>query len=111
MGNSSGGDDYEQFYLSAVGRYDAALRLEEEYRSDFPETWDVVSRKDTVLKKIEEVYTLFVSMAEEAEQMQDYGMAEIFYRRAAGVKPGSTLLEEFQARREAAQDSINEIKE
>ena len=111
LGNSSGGDDYEQFYLSAVGRYDAALRLEEEYRSDFPETWDVVSRKDTVLKKIEEVYTLFVSMAEEAEQMQDYGMAEIFYRRAAGVKPGSTLWEEFQARREAAQDSINEIKE
>ena len=49
--------------------------------------------------------------AEEAEQMQDYGMAEIFYRRAAGVKPGSTLWEEFQARREAAQDSINEIKE
>ena len=111
LGNNSGGDDYEQFYLSAVGRYDAALRLEEEYRSDFPETWDVVSRKDTVLKKIEEVYTLFVSMAEEAEQMQDYGMAEIFYRRAAGVKPGSTLWEEFQARREAAQDSINEIKE
>ena len=111
LGNHSGGDDYEQFYLSAVGRYDAALRLEEEYRSDFPETWDVVSRKDTVLKKIEEVYTLFVSMAEEAEQMQDYGMAEIFYRRAAGVKPGSTLWEEFQARREAAQDSINEIKE
>ena len=25
LGNSSGGDDYEQFYLSAVGRYDAFL--------------------------------------------------------------------------------------
>ena len=106
LGNKSQGGDYELFYLGAVGRYDAALRLEKEYRADFPEVADASARKDSVLKKIDEVYGLFVSMAEEAEQTQDYEMAEVFYQRAVGVKPESSLLKDFRARREAVQDSI-----
>lgn len=81
LGNKSQGGDYEQFYLGAVGRYDAALRLEDEYRTAFPDVAGVSARKDSVQKKIEEIYNLFVSMAAEAEQTQDYDMAEIFYKR------------------------------
>ncbi len=106
LGNNSQGGDYEQFYLGAVGRYDAALRLEDEYRTEFPDVADVSVRKDSVQKKIEEIYNLFVSMAAEAEQTQDYDMAEIFYQRASGVKPESAILRDFRARREAVQDSI-----
>ncbi|MCS3051586.1 serine/threonine protein kinase [Parabacteroides johnsonii] len=106
LGNKSQGGDYEQFYLGAVGRYDAALRLEDEYRTAFPDVAGVSARKDSVQKKIEEIYNLFVSMAAEAEQTQDYDMAEIFYKRASGVKPESAVLKDFRARREAIQDSI-----
>ena len=106
LGNKSQGGDYEQFYLGAVGRYDAALRLEDEYRTEFPGVAGVSARKDSVQKKIEEIYNLFVSMAAEAEQTQDYDMAEIFYQRASGVKPESAILKDFRARKEAVQDSI-----
>lgn len=106
LGSKSQGGDYEQFYLGAVGRYDAALRLEDEYRTVFPDVAGVSARKDSVQKKIEEIYNLFVSMAAEAEQTQDYDMAEIFYKRASGVKPESAVLKDFRARREAVQDSI-----
>ena len=106
LGNKSQGGDYEQFYLGAVGRYDAALRLEDEYRTAFPDVAGVSARKDSVQKKIEEIYNLFVSMAAEAEQTQDYDMAEIFYKRASGVKPESAVLKDFRACREAIQDSI-----
>ena len=91
---------------SIWGLYDAALRLEDEYRTAFPDVAGVSARKDSVQKKIEEIYNLFVSMAAEAEQTQDYDMAEIFYKRASGVKPESAVLKDFRARREAIQDSI-----
>lgn len=106
LGNKSQGGDYELFYLGAIGRYDAALRLEDEYRTEFPGVAGVSARKDSVQKKIEEIYDLFVSMAAEAEQTQDFDMAEIFYQRASGVKPESAILKDFRARREAVQDSI-----
>lgn len=106
LGNESKGGDYELFYLGAAGRYDAALRLEDEYRTDFPEVAGASARKDSMLKKIDEVYNLFVSMATEAEQTQDYDMAEVFYQRASGVKPESPILKDFRVRREAVRDSI-----
>lgn len=106
LGNESQGSDYELFYLAAIGRYDAALRLEKEYRDDFPKVAGASARKDSVLKKIDEVYGLFVSMAEEAEQTEDYEMAELFYQRAVGVKPESTILQDFRARQESVRDSI-----
>lgn len=106
LGNESQGGDYELFYLAAIGRYDAALRLEKEYRDDFPDVAGASARKDSVLKKIDEVYDLFVSMAEEAEQTEDYEMAGLFYQRAVGVKPESTILQDFRARREVVRDSI-----
>lgn len=106
LGNESQGGDYERFYLAAIGRYDAALRLENEYRDDFPEEAGASARKDSVLKKIDEVYGLFVTMAEEAEQTEDYEMAELFYQRAVGIKPESPILQDFRARREAVRDSI-----
>ena len=106
LGNESRGGDYELFYLGAAGRYDAALRLEEEYRTDFPEVAGASARKDSMLKKIDEVYDLFVSMAAEAEETQDYDMAEVFYQRASGIKPESPILKDCRVRREAARDSI-----
>lgn len=106
LGNESQGSDYELFYLAAIGRYEAALRLEKEYRDDFPKVAGASARKDSVQKKIDEVYGLFVSMAEEAEQTEDYEMAELFYQRAVGVKPESTILQDFRARQESVRDSI-----
>lgn len=106
LGDESQGGDYELFYLAAIGRYDAALRLEKEYRDDFPKVAGASARKDSILKKIDEVYGLFVSMAEEAEQTEDYEMAELFYQRAVGVKPESTILQDFRARQESVRDSI-----
>lgn len=106
LGDESQGGDYELFYLAAIGRYDAALRLEKEYRDDFPKVAGASARKDSILKKIDEVYGLFVSMAEEAEQTDDYEMAELFYQRAVGVKPESTILQDFRARQESVRDSI-----
>ena len=61
--------------------------------------------KNTLFYKIEETYNLFVTTAAEAEQMQDYDMARIFYQRAARMKPDSPVLQEFEAR----QDSINQL--
>lgn len=107
LGNESQGGDYELFYLAAIGRYDAALRLEKEYRDDFPDVAGASARKDSVLKKIDEVYGLFVSMAEEAEQTEDYEMAGLFYQRAVGVKPESTILQDFRARRDSIANPIN----
>ncbi len=61
--------------------------------------------KNTLLYKIEETYNLFVTTAVEAEQMQDYDMARIFYQRAARLKPESPVFREFEIR----QDSINRL--
>lgn len=108
LGNQSQGEGYEQYYLGASGRYDAALSLENEYRSDFSQLKDVASKKKDVLRKIDDVYNLFVSMAQEAELNQDYSMAEIFYQRASGMKPEQSVLKEYHARRETASAPADE---
>lgn len=108
LGNGSQGDDYELFYLGAIGRYEAAERLEEQYRSDFPEVAGASSKKESTLQKIDEIYHLFASTAGDAEQNQDYEMAEIFYKRAAGVKQDSAILDAFHSRRDSVGTSVPE---
>ena len=107
LGNKSQGEDYELYYLQALEKYKAAKTIEEQSDRDFFIHEGEMQRqhKNTLFYKIEETYNLFVTTAAEAEQMQDYDMARIFYQRAARMKPDSPVLQEFEAR----QDSINQL--
>ena len=105
QGNRSKGLNYEQFYVNALRYYDNAIELGELYAADFPELVDVVTRKDSLLRKIDEVFTFFVSTASKTEEIQAYDMARLLYQRAAKLKPDSPVLQEFEAR----QDSINQL--
>lgn len=105
QGNRSKGLNYEQFYVNALRYYDNAIELGERYAGDFPELVDVVTRKDSLLRKIDEVFTFFVSTASKTEEIQAYDMARLLYQRAVKLKPDSPVLQEFEAR----QDSINQL--
>lgn len=104
LGNQSQGNDYETFYLKAIEQYEMAGRMEEQYQAEFRDVKDALSKKEAVVKKIDETFTLLVTTAEEAELNQDYEMAEIFYKRAVGLKK-SNLLDAFYQRRQAGKES------
>ena len=103
-GNQSQGGNYEGFYLEAIRKFDQAGQMEEQYQTEFQDIKDALSKKETVLQKIDEIYLLFTSTAGEAEQNEDFEMAEIFFKRAAGLK-NTNILNEFHQRREAAKES------
>ena len=97
--------DYELLYKDALRYYENALRLEEQYENDFPERVDISVRKDSLLRKIDEVFEFIITSAAKAEEIQAYDMARQFYQRAVKLKPDSPVLQEFEAR----QDSINQL--
>ncbi len=105
LGNKSQGENYELYYLQALEKYKAAKAMESDRNMHLQEGEMQTLHKNTLLYKIEETYNLFVTTAVEAEQMQDYDMARIFYQRAARLKPESPVFREFEIR----QDSINRL--
>ena len=105
LGNESKGMDYELLYKDALRYYENALRLEEQYENDFPERVDISVRKDSLLRKIDEVFEFIITSAAKAEEIQAYDMARQFYQRAVKLKPESLVLQDFEAR----QDSINQL--
>ena len=98
LGDNSKGD-YEKFYLSALSRYESAIRLEEQYKDKFPELQNTAERKSNIQKKITEVYELFIEMGKEEEAAENYDLAEGYYRRAVNLNLESPELNEFHQRR------------
>ena len=97
LGDNSKGN-YEQFYLSALIRFESAIRLEKQYKGVFKNQQNIVDRKKSASQKLNEAYNLFVQMGKEEEILKNYDFAKIYYQRAVNIKSNPPILKEFLKR-------------